>query len=100
MKKIILFVTFICSCFLPVYANKIKLAILAKNIIEHPEQTFNFIGFLIDLFFACIPIAIIAGIVSIILKSVFDFDRETVIESFLIIAGILLAIYLLIYFFV
>ena len=46
----------------------------------------------------CIPVAIIADIVSIILKSVFDLDGEDAQKNFFIVGGILLAISLLIYF--
>lgn len=67
---------------------------------KEPEKAFSFIGFLIDLFLMCIPIAIVAGIVSIILKSVFNMDKEDTQKYFFVIGGILLAICLLIYFIV
>lgn len=67
---------------------------MAKN----PEKTISVISFLIDLFLMCIPIAIVAGVVSLILKSVFDLDTENTAKAFGVIGGILLAICLLIYF--
>lgn len=67
---------------------------------KEPEKALSFIGFLIDLFLMCIPVAIIAGIVSLILKSVFDLDKDDTAKSFCVIGGILLAICLLIYFLV
>lgn len=67
---------------------------------KEPEKALSFVGFLIDLFLMCIPIAIVAGIVSIILKSVFSLDKDDTIKSFFVVGGILLVICLIIYFIV
>lgn len=99
MKRIILLSTFITSANLTLFAGKWDTATKAIYIAtKEPEKTFEFFGFIIDLFLMCIPIAIVAGVVSIILKSVFDLDKEDVQKSFFLIAGILLVISLLIYF--
>ncbi len=45
-----------------------------------------------------IPAAIIGGIVTLILKSVFDLDKENTQKAFVLIAGVLLVIFLLVYF--
>ncbi len=90
------------SSSLPVlYAGKWDSAArLVGSAIREPERALDLVGFLIDLFLMCIPVAIVAGIASIILKSVFDMDKEDTQKSFFIIGGILLAICLLVYFFV
>lgn len=72
----------------------------AYLITKEPEKALDLVGFLIDLFLMCIPVAVIAGIVSIILKSVFDLDKEDTSNYFFIIGGILLVICLLVYFLV
>lgn len=83
------------------YASKWDTATRALYLAtKEPEKALSFIGFLIDLFLMCIPVAIIAGIVSLILRSVFDLDKDDTAKSFCVIGGILLAICLLIYFLV
>jgi len=82
------------------YAGKWDFVRNVFLIMRNPDKAFDLVGFLIDLFLMCIPIAIVAGIASIILKSVFDMDKEDTQNTFFIIGGILLAICLLVYFLV
>lgn len=71
---------------------------LAYQAGKHPEETMSVVGFLIDLFLMCIPVAIVAGVVSIILKSVMELSKEDTQSAFFGIGGVLLAISLLVYF--
>lgn len=65
---------------------------------KHPDAAFSVMGFLIDLFLMCIPIAIVSGIVTLIIKAVFETDKDDTMQIFCVIGGILLAIWLLLYF--
>ena len=100
MKRLFFITTLIASCIPAIsYAGKWDKAARGIYIIgKNPDKALSFIGILIDLFLLCIPVAIIAGIVSIILKSVFDLDKADTQKAFFLIGGILLAIILLVYF--
>ncbi len=100
MKRLIFIATLIASCIpTTTYAGKWDKAARGIYIIgKNPDKALSFIGFLIDLFLLCIPVAIIAGIVSIILKSVFGLDKADTQKVFFLIGGILLSIILLVYF--
>lgn len=99
MNKFGLVVTMLASCLPVAYAGKWDTAARAVYLVsKEPEKAFSAVGFLIDLFLMCIPAAIVGGIVSIILKSVFNLDKEDTQKAFFITGGILLAILLLVYF--
>ncbi len=101
MKRLTLFLILISSSLPVLYAGKWDSAARGVYLIsKNPDKALDFVGFLIDLFLICIPVAIVAGIVSIILKSVFDMDKEDTQKAFFVIGGILLAICMLVYFFV
>lgn len=102
MKRLILTLMLLAGMCSPViYAGKWdtigRAVYMAGN---HPEETLSIGAFLIALFLMCIPSAIVGGVVSIILKSVFELDKEETQKAFLIVGGILLAIFLLMYFLV
>lgn len=81
------------------YAGKFDSVVRGAYLVtKEPEKAFSFLGFLMSLFLMCISVAVVAGIVSIILKSVFDLDKEDTQKAFCAIGGILLAICLIIYF--
>ena len=87
------------SCLPTIFAGKWDtVAKGTYEIAKHPDEALSVIGFLIDLFLMIIPAAIIAGIVTLILKSVFELSKEDTPKVFLFIGGILLAIFLLVYF--
>lgn len=65
---------------------------------KEPEKAATFVGFLMALFLMCIPVAIVAGLVTMILRSVFDLNKDDTAQTFLTIGGILLAICLICYF--
>lgn len=98
MKRLIFTAILTLLCIPETFAGKwdfLRYLYLAS---KDPDKTLSFVGFLIDLFFMCIPVTIIAGIASIIFKLVFDLDNEDTQKLFFAIGGILLAIVLLIYF--
>lgn len=99
MKRFLLIFIYVISYVPVTYAGKWDS--VAKGIYligKEPDKALSFVGFLIDLFLMCIPVVIVAGIVSIILKSVFDLDKEDTQNAFLLIGGALLVILLLVYF--
>ena len=101
MKRFILTLLLIGGCSCEAFAGKwdsisrgaYGLYLAMKN----PEQAFSILGFLIDLLLACIPIAIVAGIVSLIVKAVFDLDQDDTIKCFLVVGGFLLVVWFLLY---
>lgn len=89
----------ISSCCPVTFAGKWDTAAKGIYLIgKNPDKALSVVGFLIDLFLMCIPVAILSGIVSMILKSVFDLDKEDTQKTFFLIGGILLGILLLLYF--
>lgn len=64
---------------------------------REPEKTASVVEFLMALFLMAIPVAIVAGIVTMILRSVFSLDKDETARTFLVIGGILLAICLICY---
>ena len=100
-KNFLMSVLLLGSCH-PAFADKWTTAARAGRILldeDNREYTFSFLGFIIDLFIVCIPVAIISGIVAIILRSVFHLNEEDTMKCFLIIGGGLLAIWLFLYIF-
>lgn len=99
MKRLLLPVFLIGFSNSVVYAGKWDTVVRGVNVaIDHPDEVFSLVGFLIDLVLMCIPVAIVAGIVSLIIKAVFNLNREDTIGTFCVIGGVLLVISLIIYF--
>ncbi len=99
MNRLLSISILITSCAPAIFAGKWDTA--ARGVYEiskHPDEALTVVGFLIDLFLMFIPAAIIGGIVTLILKSVFDLDKENTQKTFVLIAGVLLVIFLLVYF--
>ena len=103
MKRIISVILSCFGCVLPVLAGGVSNVGKASRAIyiltRDPDATLTVFGFLVDMLLACIPIALISGITTLILKKVFDLDEERVPICFLIIGGFLLLVWLLLYFF-
>ncbi|MDD6831595.1 MAG: hypothetical protein PUE80_00340 [bacterium] len=99
IKRLFLLFSLIGTVVPTLFAGKWDGAYRAVAVVaQHPEEAISVVDFLISLFLMCIPISIIAGIVSLILKAVFDLDKDDTQTAFLVVGGILLAISLLIYF--
>lgn len=99
MKRLLLPVFLIGFSNSVVYAGKWDTVARGVNVaLHHPDEVFSLVGFLIDLVLMCIPVAIVAGIVSLIIKDVFNLKREDTIGTFCVIGGVLLVISLIIYF--
>ena len=99
IKRLFLLFSLIGTVVPTLFAGKWDAAYRAVAVVaQHPEEAISVVDFLISLFLMCIPISIIAGIVSLILKAVFDLDKDDTQTAFLVVGGILLAISLLIYF--
>lgn len=65
---------------------------------HNPDLVSAIWGILLDIFLMCIPIAIISGILSLILKHVFEFDKDQTTGVFTLVSIILLIICLILYF--
>lgn len=91
------------GCVLPAFAGGIsgvgKAARALYLITKNPDGAITVFGFLIDMLLACIPIAIISGITTLILKKVFNFNEDDSTSCFLVIGGFLLVVWALLYFF-
>lgn len=102
MKRLLTLLAIVGMSVSAVWAGKWDTAARAARttylLVREPENAFSLLGFLIDLFLMCIPVAIVAGIVTLILKSVMDLDSEDAQATFFVIAAILLVICLLVYF--
>ena len=65
---------------------------------DNPDLAYTILGFVVDLFIMLIPIIIISGIVSIILKNIFEMDSDETQKVFGWIGIVLLVISLVLYF--
>lgn len=105
MKRFLLTLIITLHCCSLTFAGKFDvLKGAGYTVYKHPDEAFGLletlINFAIDLIVACIPILIIAGIISMILKSVFNLDKDDTIKTFLISGMILLGIWFLLYVFI
>ena len=99
MKRLLLPVFLIGFSNSVVYAGKWDTVTRGVYVgLQNQDEVFSLVGFLIDLFLMCIPVAIVAGIVSLIIKSVFNLETDDTIGTFCVIGGVLLVISLIVYF--
>lgn len=102
MKKVLSVILFYLGCVSSALAGGIsgagKAARAIYIFIRDPDTSLTVIGFLIDMLLACIPIAIISGITTLVLKKVFNLEEDNVPICFLVIGGFLLVVWALLYF--
>ena len=84
----------------PLYASKFEtlqrgLYVITKN---NPDLGYTILGYTVDLFVICIVISIISGIVSIIIKNVFELNRDETVGVFTGIGLFMLITCLILYF--
>lgn len=99
MKRLLLLLICFSLCGF-MYAGKYDIlqrigCMVAKN---YPDLAWIICGFILDVVLMCIPVAIISGILSLILKHVFEFDKDQTSGVFTLVSIILLIICFILYF--
>lgn len=84
----------------PLYAGKFETLQKGFYVItkDNPDLAYTILGLVVDLFIMLITIVIISGIVSIILKNIFEMDSDETQKVFGWIGIVLLVISLVLYF--